>query len=161
MKFVEYLFCDFKVNYDRLSKLICFTYRFGNYNLTNEVNFFWHMGYKVLRFFTKAIAKNYIPETCQIGPKLRLEHGGNGVFINSRAVIGENVRIFQQVTIGFANNENEVPIIRDNVLLGAGSRILGKIEIGDNAIVGANAVVITSVPPNTTAVGVPARLIMN
>jgi serine O-acetyltransferase len=81
------------------------------------------------------------------------------VVVHPGAVIGENCIIGQGVTVGGRAGQRDVPIIGNNVLLGVGSKILGPVRIGDNAMVGANAVVIRDVPPNSTAVGVPARIV--
>ena len=91
----------------------------------------------------------------QCGNKLRLPHNGLGVVINPNAVVGNNVTIHQNVTIG-GRNGSGCPIIRDNVSIGAGAVLLGDITIGDGAEIGANAVVINDVPEDTIAVGVPA-----
>ena len=74
--------------------------------------------------------------------------------------IGDNVTISQGVTIGLKNKGDEFPIIGNNVHIGAGAKILGNVKIGDNSRVGANAVVINiEIPPNSIAVGVPAKII--
>lgn len=82
--------------------------------------------------------------------------------VHPKAIIGENCKIFQGVTIGSkwsnASCLGEAPHIGNNVMIGAGAVILGNISIGDNAIIGANAVVTHSVPANSLAVGVPATL---
>lgn len=72
--------------------------------------------------------------------------------------IGENCSVVAGVTVGLRNN-NTFPRIGNNVFIGAGARILGGISVGDNAIIGANAVVIKDVPANATVVGVPAKII--
>ena len=82
----------------------------------------------------------------------------NGVVIHEDAVIGNDCMIMQQVTIGMIG-EGEVPRIGNKVYVGAGAKIIGRVDVGDGARVGANAVVTKDVPPNWTAVGIPARLI--
>lgn len=82
-----------------------------------------------------------------------------GVVIHSRAVIGKNCKIAQQVTIGGRSGIYEVPVIGDNVYLGAGCKVLGNVIIGNNVVVGANAVVIRSVPDNAVVAGVPAKIV--
>lgn len=94
----------------------------------------------------------------KIGENLKLPHGGKGVIISSKAIIGSNVTIYHQVTIGTINDNGEAPKIEDNVLIGAGAKILGPIVIGEGAKIGANAVVINDVPANRTAVGIPAKV---
>lgn len=94
----------------------------------------------------------------QIGPGLVLFHP-TGVVIGPRSVIGSNCIIQQGVTIGTSGNAKDgldSPIIGDRCLLGAGSRILGPVTVGDDVIVGANAVVIHDVPSSSIATGVPA-----
>lgn len=87
-----------------------------------------------------------------------LPHGIKGIVIHPTAVIGENVTIMHQVTIG-TRDIDESAVIGDNVFIGAGAKILGKIKIGNGAKIGANAVVIKDVPENATVVGVPGRII--
>ena len=77
----------------------------------------------------------------------------NGIVINSNTQIGKNATIFQQVTIGVADIDSQkAPIIGNNVLIGAGAKILGNIKIGNNVKIGANAVVTKNVPDNCTVV---------
>ncbi len=92
--------------------------------------------------------------------KPHLPHHLNGIIISHYARIGKNCTIHQQVTIAQDEN-NKAAVIGDNVLIGAGAKILGNVTIGDNAKIGANAVVVKDVPANATAVGVPARIILN
>jgi serine O-acetyltransferase len=100
------------------------------------------------------------PARLVIGPGLVIAHPYGTVI--GAASIGANATFFQQVTVGaieadFSYDSRKRPVIRDNVTLGAGSKILGGITVGDNAVVGANAVVIDDVPSDYVAVGVPAR----
>lgn len=88
---------------------------------------------------------------------LILPHNGLGVVISHNAKIGKNCRIMQNVTIG-GNGGPRVPIIGDNVMIGAGAVLLGDIHIGNNVKIGANAVVLKSIPNNSTAVGIPAEV---
>ena len=81
------------------------------------------------------------------------------IIINSYSVIGDNCTIRHEVTIGNRNSDRDCPIIGNNCNIGAGAKILGAIKIGNNVDIGANAVVITDVPDNCIAVGVPARII--
>lgn len=97
-----------------------------------------------------------IPCSVMIGKNLSLPHFGLGVVIHPCTVIGNNVKIYQQVTIG-ARGSDWHPVIGDGVLLGAGCKILGSVHIGDKAKVGANSVVLADVPDNATAVGIPAK----
>jgi serine O-acetyltransferase len=97
-----------------------------------------------------------IPLNCQLGGGLLLPHP-NGIVIHPAAVIGNNCLIFQQVTIGQQNGG--VPVLHDHVDVGAGAKILGKLELGANSRVGANAVVLCDVARGTTVVGIPARVL--
>ena len=98
----------------------------------------------------------------EIGEKTIFYHRGIGCVVHPKAVIGENCKIFQGVTIGskWSNGTclGEAPKIGNNVMIGAGAVILGDIFIGDNSIIGANAVVTRSIPANSLAVGVPAKI---
>lgn len=96
-----------------------------------------------------------------LGENLKLPHQGNGVVIGPDTVIGDNVTIYQHVTLGAkANGESySAPIIGNNVMLGAGCVILGNVSIGNNCLIGANAVVTENVPDNCTVVGIPGKII--
>ena len=91
----------------------------------------------------------------KIGKGLQLPHNGLGVVINPNTIIGNNVKIHQNVTIG-GREGSGAPVIEDNVLIGTGAVILGDIIIHKGVKIGANAVVICDIPENTIAVGVPA-----
>jgi serine acetyltransferase len=97
-----------------------------------------------------------IPRNCTIGIGLIIYHYSN-IVTNGSVVIGENCVICRGVTIGNKNFENDVPVLGDNVDIGAGAVIIGKIKIGNNVKIGANAVVLKDVPDNHIAVGNPAR----
>lgn len=96
---------------------------------------------------------------CQIKSPIILPHGLNGIIIARNVVIGNNVAIYQHVTIA-ESDKTKKTIIEDNVIIGAGAVILNNSHIGKDAKIGANAVVITDVPEGATAVGVPARIIL-
>jgi serine O-acetyltransferase len=93
-----------------------------------------------------------------IGGGLILPHP-NGVVIHEDARIGEDCMIMQQVTVGMIG-DGDVPTIGNRVYIGAGAKIIGKVVVGDGARIGANAVVVSDVPSNCTAVGVPAKIIL-
>ncbi|MBI4432846.1 MAG: serine O-acetyltransferase [Candidatus Omnitrophica bacterium] len=94
-----------------------------------------------------------------IGKRFFIDHG-MGVVIGETSVIGDNVTLFQGVTLGGTGKEKgkRHPTLGDNVVIGTGAKILGNIHIGDNVSVGANAVVLRDVPANSTVVGVPGRI---
>ena len=87
-----------------------------------------------------------------------LPHQLNGIIISPYAKIGKNCTIYQQVTIAQVG-ENKSATIGDNVLIGAGAKIIGAVNIGNNVKIGANAVIVKDIPSDSTAVGVPARII--
>ena len=92
----------------------------------------------------------------QFGPGFVLIHA-NGVVINGCVCGGSNVLIEHQVTIGAERRQS--PMLGNDVFIGAGAKIIGEVRIGDGARIGANAVVLHDVPPHTTAVGIPARIV--
>jgi len=94
-----------------------------------------------------------------IGNGLFIDHG-MGVVIGETTIIGDNVTMYQGVTLGGTGKEKgkRHPTIGNNVVIGAGAKILGNINIGDNSYIGSNAVVIKDVPANSTVVGVPGRI---
>ena len=94
-----------------------------------------------------------------IGHGLFIDHG-MGVVIGETTVVKDNVTLYQGVTLGGTGKERgkRHPNIGNNVVIGAGAKILGNITIGDNSYIGANAVVIKDVPDNSTVVGVPGRI---
>lgn len=98
-----------------------------------------------------------IPKSVECGAGLRIYHMGN-IFIHNKAVIGENCTLRQGITIGNRQNDDDVPVLGNNVDLGAYAQILGNIKIGDNVKIGAMSVVIKDVPDNATAYGVPAKI---
>lgn len=95
----------------------------------------------------------------KIGKRFFIDHG-MGVVIGETAIIGDNVLIYQGVTLGGTGLEKgkRHPTIGNNVVIGAGAKVLGNITVGDNSYIGANAVVIKDVPPNSTVVGVPGKI---
>jgi serine O-acetyltransferase len=106
-----------------------------------------------------------IPCACQIGmgakfgKNIRLGYGGLGIVIHDRCVLGDNVEIGSNVTIGGTSGKYRVPVIGNNVIISTGAKVLGEITIGDNCVIGANSVVIKDVPPNSLVAGVPAKIL--
>lgn len=96
----------------------------------------------------------------QIGKGFFIDHG-NGVIIGETAIIGENVTLYQGVTLGGTGKEHgkRHPTIGDNVMVSAGAKILGSFTVGENSKIGAGSVVLSEVPPNSTVVGVPGRVV--
>lgn len=95
-----------------------------------------------------------------IGKGLFIDHG-SGVIIGETAVIGDNVTLYQGVTLGGTGKEKgkRHPTLEDNVMVSAGAKILGSFTIGENSKIGAGSVVLEEVPPNCTVVGVPGRIV--
>lgn len=99
-----------------------------------------------------------VGNSCMLKEPLILPHGLSGIIIARNVEIGKNVAIYQHVTIAESDKQKKT-IIDDNVIIGAGAVILNNPHIGKGAKIGANAVVLTDVPENATAVGCPARMI--
>ncbi len=131
--------------------------------LHRMANGLWQMKVPFLpRFlsqFNRWLTGIEIHPAARIGAGLFIDHG-MGVVIGETSIVGDNVTIFQGVTLGGTGKEKgkRHPNIEDNVVIGAGAKVLGNIVIGKNSYVGANAVVISDVPPNSTVVGVPGHV---
>jgi len=95
-----------------------------------------------------------------IGKGLFIDHG-HGVIIGETAILGDNVTLYQGVTLGGTGKEKgkRHPTIGNNVMISAGAKVLGSFTIGDNCKIGAGSVVLKAVPPNSTVVGVPGRVV--
>jgi serine O-acetyltransferase len=107
------------------------------------------------RFWT-VISGAAIELNSRIGGGLLIPHP-NGIVIHPHATIGVNCLIFQQVTIG--SRGPGIPVIGGHVDIGAGAKILGAVQVGDHAFIAANSLVISNVPAETTAIGVPAKIL--
>jgi len=92
----------------------------------------------------------------QIGSGTIFGYGGIGVVIHKRAIIGKDCVIGSNVTIGGRSKSLEVPKIGDGVYIATGAKILGHVNVGDNSVIGANAVVLNDIPANCVVAGVPA-----
>ncbi|WP_085993706.1 serine O-acetyltransferase [Oceanobacillus senegalensis] len=112
---------------------------------------------QISRFFTGI----EIHPGAKIGRRFFIDHG-MGVVIGETCEIGDNVTIFQGVTLGGTGNEKgkRHPTIKDNALVSTGAKVLGSITIGENSKVGGGAVVVKDVPDNCTVVGVPGRIVV-
>ncbi len=125
--------------------------------------FYNHKMYFIAEFISKRTRKLTgieIHPAAKIGRRLVIDHG-MGVVIGETTEIGDNCTIYQGVTLGGTGKETgkRHPTIGNNVLIGSGAKILGPFKVGDNSRIAANAVVLDEVPPNSTAVGVPARVV--
>ena len=126
-----------------------------------------HFFYKLKLFFLARLISQFsrhftgieIHPGAQIGKGLFIDHG-MGVVVGETAIIGDNVLLYQGVTLGGTGLEKgkRHPTIGNNIVIGTGAKVLGNITVGDNSYIGANAVVIKDVPPNSTVVGVPGRI---
>jgi len=112
---------------------------------------------QVSRFFTGI----EIHPGAKIGRKFFIDHG-MGVVIGETCEIGDNVTIYQGVTLGGTGKEKgkRHPTIKDNVLIATGAKVLGSITIGENSKIGGGSVVLKEVPPNSTVVGIPGRVVI-
>jgi len=123
------------------------------------------LGFKRLSAFIFKIAGLDIPKDVVLGRNVKFPHGGNGVVIHPKTLIGDNVKIYQQVTIGRGDvwrsegNHFHGFIIQDGAILGAGAKIITvtKLNIGINAVIGANAVVTKNIGDREIWIGNPAR----
>lgn len=115
---------------------------------------------RVISQFFRFLTQIEIHPGAVIGEGFFIDHG-SGVVIGETAEVGTNVTIYQGVTLGGTGNEKgkRHPTIGDNVVIGNGARILGSFVVGNNSRVGAGAVVIEPVPPNSTVVGNPGRVV--
>ena len=132
-----------------------FYYRIGHALYQSKLLFLARLVSQMGRWFTGI----EIHPGATIGRRLFIDHG-MGVVIGETSVIGDNVTLFQGVTLGGTGKQKgkRHPTLGNNVVVGAGAKILGDIHIGDNVSVGANAVVLEDVPANATVVGVPGRI---
>jgi len=139
------------------------------YRLSNVL---WRNGWRLLARFISSIGRLLtlveIHPGAQIGRRFVIDHG-TGVVIGETSVIGDDVTIYHDVTLGGVApsvdshtqvNQKRHPTLGNDVIIGSGAQILGPIEIGEGARVGSNAVVHKDVPPGVTAVGIPARVVM-
>lgn len=114
---------------------------------------------RMISYLTRIITGIEIHPAAKIGRRFFIDHG-DGVVIGETTVIGDDVLIYQQVTLGGTGKENgkRHPTLGNKVIVGAGAKVLGNITIGDNVRIGAGSVVIEDVPPHSTVVGVPGRI---
>ncbi|MGE3077374.1 MAG: serine O-acetyltransferase [Dehalococcoidia bacterium] len=110
--------------------------------------------------FTRFVTGIEIHPGATIGRRFFIDHG-MGVVIGETAEIGDDVMLYQGVTLGGTSTRRikRHPTLRSRVVVGAGAKVIGGIEIGENARIGAGSVVVTNVPPNATVVGVPGHIV--
>ncbi|MCQ2496145.1 MAG: serine acetyltransferase [Lachnospiraceae bacterium] len=114
---------------------------------------------KLVKGITFLFFNSVVPYTSEIGKETKFAYGGIGCVVHSRAKIGERVIIGQNTTIGRSLDPEDIPTIGNDVYISAGVRIVGKIHVGNNVIIGANAVVCHDVEDNCIVAGVPAKKI--
>jgi serine O-acetyltransferase len=123
----------------------------------------WHRAWYTLARFVSHVGRGLtgieIHPAAKLGPGLFIDHG-MGVVIGETAEVGENVSLLQGVTLGGTSvkREKRHPTLGDNVVVGAGAKILGGFTIGSGSRIGAGSVVVREVPPNCVVVGVPGRV---
>lgn len=125
--------------------------------------FYMHKCFFLARLISQRAARKTgieIHPGAKIGKGLFIDHG-TGVVIGETAEIGENCTIYQGVTLGGTGKDHgkRHPTLGNNVMVGAGAKVLGPFKVGDNSRIAAGAVVLSEVPENSTAVGVPARIV--
>lgn len=129
------------------------------HNLSHRL---WNQKFYLLARFSSHLARWFtgieIHPAAKLGRRFVIDHG-MGVVIGETAEVGDDCYFYHQVTLGVARTMGgkRHPSIGNNVIIGAGAKVLGPISVGDNARIGSNAVVVDSVPNDTTVVGIPAR----
>jgi len=115
---------------------------------------------RLVSHFGRAVTGIEIHPGARIGEKFFIDHG-MGVVIGETAIIGDNVHLFQGVTLGGTSTRRAKrhPTLARNVVVGAGAKVIGDVTIGENAKIGAGSVVVTNVPANATVVGVPGHVV--
>ena len=115
---------------------------------------------RLISHLGRALTGIEIHPRAQIGEKFFIDHG-MGVVIGETTVIGDNCHLYQGVTLGGTSTKRAKrhPTLGNGVVVGAGAKIIGAVNIGDDAKIGAGSVVVTNVPPNATVVGVPGHIV--
>lgn len=121
----------------------------------------WILIPRLISQFSRFLSGIEIHPGATIGERMFIDHG-TGVVIGETAEIGNNVTIYQGVTLGGTGKEKgkRHPTVGNNVVISTGAKVLGNIKIGDNVKIGAGSVVIRDVPPNTTVIGVPGKIVI-
>lgn len=116
---------------------------------------------RVISQFSRFLTGIEIHPGAKIGRRFFIDHG-MGVVIGETCEIGDNVTVFQGVTLGGTGKEKgkRHPTVKDNALIATGAKVLGSITIGENSKVGAGSVVLKDVPPNSTVVGIPGKIVI-
>lgn len=131
-------------------------YRLSHWLFRHHMFFLARFISQMARFFTGI----EIHPGAQIGRGLLIDHGG-GVVIGETAIVGDDCTIYQGVTLGGTGKDagKRHPTLGNRVMVGSGAKVLGPFEVGDDSKIASNAVVLSEIPPDSTAVGVPARVV--
>ena len=137
-------------------------HRFGNWRMgirPKILRFPFSLAYRFLYLGVEITTGISLPYTVRVGRRVRIWHH-SGIILHARS-IGDDTQIRQNTTMGIAVTDRltEIPTIGDRVDIGCGVCILGNVHVGDDAKIGANAVVISDIPAGATAVGIPARVV--
>jgi serine O-acetyltransferase len=132
--------------------------------LHRVAHWFWNRRLKLLArlisHFSRWLTGIEIHPGAKIGRRFFIDHG-MGVVIGETTEIGDDVTLYHQVTLGGTSTKKgkRHPTVGNNVVIGAGAKVLGPVKIGDNCKIGANSVVVKDVPPNSTVVGIPGKVV--
>jgi len=163
--FVGLLLEDYRNHDGRLTELglwAILVHRFGNWRMgirPKLARLPFTLVYRTLYVLVEITTGISLPYTVRVGRRVRIWHQG-GIILHARS-IGDDTQIRQNTTMGIVNTSRltDVPTIGARVDIGCGACILGNVHVGDDAKIGANAVVLADVPQGATAVGVPARVV--
>lgn len=140
---------------------VTFWYRIGHYciNHKNPISSIFFPIVRVIHSHNQYLTGIQLPLETEIGGGLQFQHF-SGIVINPKSVIGSHVTIYQGVTLGSERNRGAgAPQIGNHVVIASGAKIIGPIKVGNNVMIGANAVVTKDVPDNAVVAGIPARII--
>ena len=155
---------DYRVHGRSLTNLAFWamvTYRFGRWsNNLRNLPFRWVCGkvYGALYLLTGIVCGVHMPREVTIGKNFHIVHVEGSISIHPDTVIGDNVGIMHNVTIG-ENMTEGAPVIGDDVFIGVGAVVIGSITVGDGARIAANSLVMNDIPAGSVAMGVPAKVI--
>jgi len=139
-----------------MSKFVLFMYHFCYFLYSKKIPMLPQLLNKI---FVRLLMSCQIGLGAKIGKNVVLAYGGLGVIIHHDASVGDNCTIGAHVTIGGVAKNPKAPVIREGCIIATGAKILGPVTVDKNTVVGANAVVVNSLPANCVAVGIPAKII--
>lgn len=141
-----------------MSKAVLLIYRLAYFLNTYKIPILPEI---INKLFVRILFGTQIQLGAKIGKKVELGNGGLGIVIHRHAILDDNVIIAPGVTIGGTNKKFGAAKIGRNTFISTGAKILGPVTIGENCVIGANAVVLHDIPDNSLAVGIPAKVIKN